>query len=297
MPENPKSQIQPDAPASLAAEHKTDPSRDRSWIGYLVLALLFAASMWLIRKADDTKPKDWNESRLTYLPSGKMLKPMVMDLDEAVADLLWIKAMLYFSDAYMTGKSYQWLGHILDIVTILNPRLHIAYEFGGVVLTKEKKNLPKTLKLLDRGISEFPEDWRLRLFAATARVAMDSNFTAAAEYLKPITLNKEVPDHIRTLCATFLSKGGGQRVALAFLVDRYLRSDNAINREIFVDKILKLYPGPPEKEKERKDAVTRVLKEVGYEPTIEMMGLGIIHEYLSNTLSPDSKRLMEALYQ
>jgi hypothetical protein len=283
----------PDAPPKEAPRG----APDRTWMGIIVLALLFAASAWLIRKADDTKPKDWAESRLTYLPSGKMLKPMVMDLDEAVADLLWIQAMLYFADAYMTGKSYQWLGHILDVVTLLNPRLHAAYEFGGVVLTKEKKTLPKTLKLLDRGISEFPDDWRLRLFAATARLTMDSNFTVAAEYLKPITLNKDVPDHIRTLCATLLNKGGGRRVALAFLVDRYLRSDNTINREIFIDKILKLYPGPPEKDKERKDAVTRILKEVSYEPVIEMMGLGIIHEYLSDSLSPASRKLMDALYK
>src|SRR5690606_17958136 len=123
-----------------------------TWIGLAVLAMLFLASIALIRKADDTKPPDWEESRLTYLPSGKILKPLAMDLDEAMAAILWIRGMLYFSGAYLQGKEYEWMGHILDIVTTLNPHFKQAYEFGGVVLTKNKAELPKTLKLLDRGI-------------------------------------------------------------------------------------------------------------------------------------------------
>ena len=135
------------------------------------------------------------------------------------------------------------------------------------------------------------------MYAATARLSLDSNFTVAAEYLKPITLNQEVPDHIRTYCATLLNRGGGARVALAFLVDRYLKSDNTINREIFITKILKLYSVPPEKEAGREDTLIRILQEMSTQPQIQLLGLRVIHEYLSDNLSPTSKRLIELLYQ
>ncbi|MDB5050032.1 MAG: uncharacterized protein JWO30_3103 [Fibrobacteres bacterium] len=283
----------PDQPEKKASE-SGEP--DRTWMGVALLVLFFTASIWFITLADDTKPMDWTEGKLTYLPSGKLLKPMMMDLDEAAGDLLWVNAMVYFADAYLANKSYEWLGHMLDVVTILNPHLYAAYEFGGVVLTKKKSQLPKTMKLLDRGMEEFPKDWKLRLYASTAQLALDSNFTKAAGYLEPITLDKEVPDHIRTMCASLLNKGGGRRVALAFLVDRYIHSQNTINREIFVDKILSLYPGSPEKNSERKETVMRILKEVLAEPMAEMMGLGLIHEYLSDTLSPQSRKLLELLY-
>jgi hypothetical protein len=269
---------------------------DRTWLGILGVFLLLGAAAWLLIRADATKPKDWNQDRLTYLPSGKFLKPLVMDLDEAVGDLLWIKAMIYFADAYMEGTGYGWLGHMLDIVTTLNPHMHQAYEFGGVVLTKEKAQLPKTMILLERGIGEYPKDWRLRLYAAMAQLALDSNFTRAAEFLEPVTLDKDVPNHIRTMCATLLSKGGGRRVALAFLVNRYVRSDNAINREIFLDKILKLYTVEPVGEERRKDAVIRILNEAATNPTIEVIALGIIHEYLSDTMSSQTQELMRRLY-
>lgn len=270
---------------------------DRTWMGLVALVLLFTASVWLIGKADDTKPRDWNDSQLTYLPSGKMLKPMMMDLDEAAGDILWINAMMYFADAYLAQRSYGWLGHMIDVVTILNPHMYAAYEFAGVVLTKEKQQLPKTMTIMDRGIGEFPKDWKLRLYTAMAQLALDSNYTKAAEYLKPITLDKDVPDHIRTLCASLLNKGGGRRVALAFLVNRYTRSDNTINREIFVEKILKLYPGSDKTDSERMDAVLRILKEIQAEPMAEMMGLGLINEYLSDSISPRSKELLDLLYR
>lgn len=270
--------------------------RDFTWLGIAALGALLIASILLINKGDAVKTRDWNEDQLTYLPSGKMLKPMVMDLDEAVADLLWIKAMMYFADAYMSGKGYGWLGHMLDIVTTLNPRMHHAYEFGGVVLTKEKQQLPKTMRLLERGVQEFPKDWRIRLYASMAQLALDSNYTKAAEFLKPISLDKDVPDHIRTLSASLLNKGGGRRVALAFLVDRYRHSDNTINREIFLEKIIKLYAASPEPDPRRKETVKRILHEVSLEPMIELMALGLIHEYLSGEMSPRSQSLINRLY-
>jgi hypothetical protein len=104
-----------------------------------------------------------------------------------------------------------------------------------------------------------------------------------------------VPNHIRTLCASLLSKGGGRRVALAFLVDRYLHSNNAINREIFIDKILKLYPAGGRKDAERIETVTQVLAEVAKEPQAELMGLGVLHEYLADSLSQNSRFLLDAL--
>ena len=270
--------------------------RDRTWIGLVALVALFSLSVWLITKTDNAKPADWNESRLTYLPSGKILKPMALDLDEAVADMIWIDGMIYFADAYLGRKTYQWLGHFLDIVTILNPRFLQAYEFGGVVLTKEKSELLNTLRLLDRGIAEFPTDWKLRVYAAMAQLSLDSNYVKSAEYLQPIALVPGVPNHIRTLAAALLSKGGGQRMALAFLVDCYIRSENQINREIFVNRILRLYPGKPEEESRRRGLVEKVLHEVVLTPDVLMLGLGLIHEYLTGDVSPQAQKIINLLY-
>lgn len=257
-------------------------TRPRAWIGFLALALLIVAGSWSLRKADATKPKDWLDDRLTYVPSGKFLKPMVLDYDEAVADLLWIQAMMYFADAYLTGKSYKWLGHMLDVVTTLNPHLHQAYEFAGSVLTKEKPELPKTLRILDRGIGRFPDDWRLRLYAAMAQISLDSNYTRASELLAPVASQEEVPAHIKTLCATLMHKGGNERLAMAFLVDRYLENDNPISRELFLKKMDKIFPAADTSAAaagKRREVATKVLREAEIEPLAEHMAIEVLFEY------------------
>ncbi|MEO7424751.1 MAG: hypothetical protein ABI036_06155 [Fibrobacteria bacterium] len=283
-----------DAPAA----NKPPPRvTERTWMGLVLLPILFLLSIWLVNSADDTKPKDWNESQLTYLPSGKMIKPMMMDLDEAAGDLLWINAMMYFADAYLSNRSYKWLGHMLDVVSTLNPHLYYTYEFAGVVLTKEKSELPKTMVLLQRGMREFPDDWQLHLYGALTQLALDSNYAKAAEYLEPITMRKDIPQYIRAFCATLLNRSAGPKVALAFLMDRWLHSENAITREILVKKILKIYPASEIPDNVRMDAVNRVLNEIAITPQVEPRGLEIIDEYMSGTLSPKNQTLMDMLYK
>jgi hypothetical protein len=276
----------------IAAPPKPEARRpDPTWAGIALLVLLLAAGSWSLRKSDASKPSDWLDDRLTYVPSGKILKPMVLDMDEAVADLLWIRGMIYFADAYLTRRSYKWLGHIIDVVTTLNPRLHQAYEFAGVVLTKEKSELPKTLRILNRGIGEFHEDWRLRLYAAMAQLALDSNYTLAADLLRPVATHEEVPGHIKTMCATLLDKGGNRGLALAFLVDRYLETRNPISRELFLEKMLKLYASgnrPPREDCLR--VLKKVLREAEVEPLAEYMALEVISGYLKGEPLPDKVR-------
>jgi hypothetical protein len=283
-------------PTAGTAPARRERPRDLTWLGLVVLAGLIVSAGWFLRKADRAKPADWLDDRLTYVPSGKMLKPMVLDQDVVVADLLWIRAMIYFADAYLSQRSHKWLGHILDVVTTLNPRLYQAYEFAGVVLARDRQGLPKTLPILERGIAEFPKDWRIRLYAAMGHIALDSNHTKAAELLKPVSLEEDVPDHIRTLAATFLERGGSRPMALAFLMERYIRTDNPIQREIFLDRMIKLFPAPGGPSDEtRKRVAKKILHEAELEPFIERMALGVLGEYLTGKPSPATAKLIKLL--
>lgn len=295
--QDPTPNTAPGATPTQAATALAPKRRDRTWMGLVALVLVMAVAAESLRRADNTKPVDWLNEELTYIPSGNMLKPMALDFDEVVADLIWIRGMIYFADAYLTGKSYKWLGHIIDVVTTLNPRLHQAYEFAGVVLTKEKAELPKTLRILERGIGEFQNDWKLRLYAAMGQLALDSNYNRAAEILKPIADQEDVPGHIKTMCARLIDKGGNRRVALAFLVDRYLESSNPISRELFTEKLLKLYEwDSPPTVAERKRMIKKILREAEVEPMAEFMALELLADYLNGgEMNEKNRNLMQLL--
>jgi hypothetical protein len=206
---------------------------------FALVGLLFSAAFF-VNSADNLKTKDWQREDLTYLPSGKYLKPMVLGFTEAAASLLWVKGVLYFGEAYMTNRDYRWMGHILDIVTTLNPRFTEAYSFAASLLTKDKKEIANTLKMIDRGLLEYPEQWRWRVSAALARQRFDSNLIAAAKYLQPLAQDTTVPPYVKGLTARFLEKGGGENMAIAFLVNQYFIATSPMQREIFAHRLAKI---------------------------------------------------------
>lgn len=241
-------------------------------LGILLCFLCLALAAFTLRRLDALKPADWYEGQFTYLPSGKFLKPMALDMDEALASIIWVKGMLYFADSYLTGRSYHWMGHIVDIVTVLNPRFMPAYEFGGLVLAEGDTTVHHALALLEKGIGEFPDHWKYRVYAAMTRLHIDSNFVAAAEYVQPLQHRTDVPEYVRGLALTFASKGLSSPGALVFLLEGYFGSADPMSRKMVVDKIWKnfaerpagvLAPARVEKEKA---VVEEHLRRIGEDP-------------------------------
>lgn len=227
-------------PASATQTRKREPVSLSLLAGLAALPILLWMASLCMHRADASKTADWKKDQLTYLPSGKMLKPMTVGFETAAASLLWVKGVLYFGDAYLTGSGYQWMGHMLDIVTTLNPRFKEAYNFGASMLTKDKQEIPATLKLIERGLSEYPREWQWRVSAALAKAKTDSNYLGAAKYLKPLAGDTSVPKHVRLLVATFAEKGGDERMAIAYLVERYMHSTTAIEKEMFSEKLAQI---------------------------------------------------------
>jgi hypothetical protein len=260
--------------------------------------VLFLASLCLNR-ADAGKTKDWQKDQLTYLPSGKLLKPMTLGFEEASASLLWVKGVLYFGEAFLSGGGYQWMGHMLDIVTTLNPRFKEAYNFGSALLTKDKKEIPATLKLIERGLVEYPAEWRWRVSAALAKRKFDSDYVAAAEYLKPVAGDTSVPKHVRLLVATFAEKGGNERMAVAYLVERYLQSTTAIEKEMFSERLAKIdlrdslnrQVGKPPTAKQR--IIRSILDSA--QPAQQETVVAVLLEILAGKPSPGVMRLLKSL--
>lgn len=273
-------------------------------LGLAAIPCLLLISSFLIRSADAAKPKDWQKAEMTYLPSGKYLKPMTLGFREAAASLLWVKGVIYFGEAYLTHGDHQWMGHILDIVTTLNPRFREAYNFGATLLTKDNSEITQTLKLIDRGLVQFPEEWQWRVAAALARQRLDSNMVAAAVYLEPLGKDTAAPQHVRTLAATFLEKGGNEKMAIAYLVGQYGQAISPFQREIFVDRLariglkgsstidsLRLTP----EYRKRSRQVTALLGQAQNQPKFEALVIALLNEILTGQPSPTTLALLRQL--
>jgi len=276
-------------------------------VGGAMVAVCLAGAAVILHRVDAAKPQDWQKDQMTYLPSGKYLKPMVLGFDEAAASLLWVKGVVYFGEAYLTHGDDRWMGHILDIVTTLNPRFKEAYQFAASLLTKDSTEIPNTLQLIHRGLAEFPDQWQWRVSAALARLKLDSNYLAAAEDLKPVAADTSVPKYIKGLLARFLEKGGGDKVAIGFLTGQYLRTENAMQKEIFSERLAKI--GLPNdksalgsdsiayrlKLAHRTRQVRAILRQAEANPQLEPVTTGILHEVLLGNPAPGLKTLLQQI--
>lgn len=133
--------------------------------GILFLAL-FAASIFSRQKVETLRGKEATLEEVLYLPSGKTLKRLSLGYSGLLANIYWTRAVQYFGAKYIAhSRQYDLLYPLLDITTDLDPKLIVVYEYGSVFLSQkppEGAGQPdKAVALIEKGIRENPEYWRL----------------------------------------------------------------------------------------------------------------------------------------
>ena len=116
-----------------------------------------------------------NEDRY-YLPPATWLRAFSMGYNEAAADLVWVKTIVYFGEravfqtrgakrapAAPEPASAQFTENYLAVVTALDPRFRGAYDDGARLTMYQKGRITRrtvdmAMELLRRGIAQFPDD-------------------------------------------------------------------------------------------------------------------------------------------
>ena len=102
-----------------------------------------------------------HEQEVLYLPNGQGLRLLSFGYTNFLADILWFKAISYFGKHYRSDGRYQWLAHICDLVTELDPHVFQTYSFCSIMLSWEAGRADQSVKLLTRGSQVFPDRWEI----------------------------------------------------------------------------------------------------------------------------------------
>jgi len=140
-------------------------SRQTTIVAGILLVACMAASVLLLFKIDKMRTGATLEEVL-YISSPKALKRMSLGYDGLLADLYWTRAVQYFGGRHHAGaKDYNLLGPLLEITTTLDPKLIVAYQYGGNFLAPKPPNgggMPQAaIDLIEYGIQHNPDDWHL----------------------------------------------------------------------------------------------------------------------------------------
>ena len=196
----------------------------KTWITVTALCLLSIAGFVFAQMQIDEKmpPTKRLEEKIIYIPQGKLVKTAALGYDAVLADLLWMRTVMYFGQHFVTDKDYRWLYSMLDAVTTLDPGNILAYRFGGNILALEAGEVDSSIRLLQKGIRNNPDKgWRLYFLLGFDYFYLKNDYLNAAKNLEKASRMPGHPQYLPRLAAKMYAEANQADVALAFLREIY----------------------------------------------------------------------------
>ena len=203
----------------------------------IIIPILFVSAWTLQITIDKTPEKRKSPESMLYLPSGPYVKTAVIGYDEFVADILWIKAVLYFGKHVGTDRDFKWLYNMLDIITTLDPQYEIAYYFGGIVLAWEEDNIELSNKILKKGMENIPQYWFFPFHLGFNYFFSLDQPEIGAGYLAIASKLPNCPAYLSSLVGKLYAGSGKQEIALQFFVEGYAEAKRESIKKIYFKQL------------------------------------------------------------
>lgn len=173
---------------------------------------------------------------LLWVQSGPLLQRLALSFDSLVADVYWIRAVVYYGGkrrAEGAQRNFDALQPLLDLVTTLDPHFRVAYRFGAIFLTEAYPMGPgrpdQAVKLLERAIERDFGRWEYYYDIGFVYYWWLRDYKTAAEWFMKGADRPQAAEWLRPLAATTLATGG-DRATSRQLWTRLLNSDAAFLR-------------------------------------------------------------------
>jgi hypothetical protein len=158
----------------------------------IAVAALLIGSAGLLHAGAGARLRSPAVGELLYYPSGVFVRQASLGYETAAADLAWLRAIQYYGEHRITDQRYDHIGHLMHVVTELDPRFIEPYVFGGFVLAQELGQPERGLALLRRGLHANPGNWELAFKIGFLHYVSTHDYAAAARYF---TMAARMPGH------------------------------------------------------------------------------------------------------
>lgn len=172
------------------------------------------------------------ENPVLWMQSGPALQRLALGFDSLVADVYWIRAVVYYGGKRLASterKNYDLLYPLLDLVTELDPRFRVAYRFGAMFLTEAYPSGPGrpdlAVQLLQRAIERDDGRWEYFQDIGFVYYWWLRDFQTAADWFRKAARQPGAPTWLEPLAATTLAQGG-DRESSRFLWRQLLDSSD-----------------------------------------------------------------------
>jgi hypothetical protein len=152
-----------------------------------------------------------------YLPRAEYLRPISLGWQNVLADILWFRTISYFGEHYRSDRSYPWLAQMCELVTDLDPRAEHVYRFAGVILPWEATQVDAGIRLLEKGVRQFPDSWSLEYYLGFQQYFFRNDYPAALAHLRRAMQLPGAHPSAAALVTVLAAEQYGPDTAVAFL--------------------------------------------------------------------------------
>lgn len=208
----------------------------------------------LRRRADAMRAELQDPRENLYVPAPSVLERVSLGYRELAADLLWMRALVYFGQYFDAKHDVPWLERYIDGILALTPTWRGPYFWGASVITYQSGQLTdrearKSASYLERGLTRFPADPQM-LFLLATRYLTDIEPTSpsektwmklrGAELMADAARQPGAPAFWGTLAARVMSQEGRRELAIASLREQMLLADDETRRATYRKELAKL---------------------------------------------------------
>jgi hypothetical protein len=197
----------------------------------LVIVIGFSCIFFIQRSIDRDKDAYHLLKELLYFPSGRFVKEVSLGYDKLAADLIWLRAIQYFGEHYMTDLKFKHLYHILDVLTTLDEKFIHAYTFGGLLLEHSAGESGNADLLLHKGEFHNPLSWEIPFIRGFISYIFRDAKKKAIAYFMRAAGKPDAPDMCKRFASFTYQKLGDTYMAYKLWEDIYSTSQNEFERE------------------------------------------------------------------
>jgi len=219
----------------------------------LLLVALVGLTGWVHARVDERRAELPPEQDLMVLPPPSYLEAMSLGYREALADLVWIRVLIFAGES-IGSTDTEMVERYVEGITTLAPRFHRPYMWGGITSiyggagTIDRAMVDRAASIYAAGLREFPESHAL-LYARGMLLTHQVSSTPGYSEAEVEALAVEGVEHIRKAAAygadplvrryaaTIITEHATDQLAIQFLESQLVETDDEDHRRLLRRKL------------------------------------------------------------
>ncbi|PKN44983.1 MAG: hypothetical protein CVU59_10295 [Deltaproteobacteria bacterium HGW-Deltaproteobacteria-17] len=192
-----------------------------------------------------------------YLPSEKVLRVASLGYRHMLADLMWVKTLMYFGTEMNGQKRQTWLAAHAWRVIALDPSFELAYQWAGAAMLYGGRIIDNETVLMSNefyraAMKRFPHNWRYRSalafnlvyeYKAATPEEAERNREEAIGLFREASRMAGAPPYLKIFAITQMTKAGMNKLAAEYVREAYASAQDEEERTLLARRLKDLDKG------------------------------------------------------